>query len=227
MRVVTLVDCMGDEVVSAGTAKDTPQGAARSALTPPAGSPTAVGPGGLDPAEMNDIRAAAAGDGAAYARLVARHQPAVAAYMWRFTRDRGQWEELVHETFVEAYLSLSSYRGQAPWLHWLRKIATRVGYRFWKGRARRRRETAEAAWERFAATDPGSCRPQEAAEVVHGLLARLPPRDRLVLTLYYLEECSVSQIAQLTGWTATMVKVQAHRARGRLKKMLASEEALS
>ena len=66
--------------------------------------------------------------------------------------------------------------------------------------------------------------PTEAAVLLHQLLAQLPPRDRLVLTLRYVEEHSVEAAAELTGWTRTMVKVQAWRARGKLRKLF--EEAM-
>ena len=56
--------------------------------------------------------------------------------------------------------------------------------------------------------------PDEAA-----VLARLAPRDRLVMTLMYLEQCTVAQIAELTGWSESLVKVQAFRARRRLRRL--------
>jgi len=180
----------------------------------------------VDPAELREVQAAARGDGEAYARLVRRHQQAVGAYLWRFTRNRGQWEELVHDTFVEAYFSLPGFRGRSPLLHWLRKIATRVGYRYWKQQARlRRRPTVPLqCWDLVARDDPPPPDPEQAAATVHAMLGQLGPRDRLVLTLFYLEGCPVAQIAQLTGWSRTMVKVQAHRARNRLKKLLQNRE---
>jgi RNA polymerase sigma-70 factor (ECF subfamily) len=51
-------------------------------------------------------------------------------------------------------------------------------------------------------------------------LEKLSPRDRLVITLLHLEERSVAEAAEHTGWSQTMVKVQAFRARARLKKLL-------
>jgi len=173
--------------------------------------------------DQDDIRRSLDGDGAAYARLIRRHQDAVGAYLWRFTRDRGQWEELVHDVFVEAYLGLRSYRGDGPWLHWLRKIATRIGYRHWKQRARQRARTPVSleSWDAAAADPPDA---ETAAAEVHALLARLAPRDRLVLTLMYLEEYTVAEIARLSGWSQSMVKVQAHRARNRLRKLLEEGE---
>ncbi|MHC4546704.1 MAG: RNA polymerase sigma factor [Planctomycetota bacterium] len=63
-----------------------------------------------------------------------------------------------------------------------------------------------------------------AAALVHRLLGQLPPRDRLVLTLRYLEECDVAETAQRTGWTKSMVKVQTWRARKKLEKLFTEAE---
>jgi RNA polymerase sigma-70 factor (ECF subfamily) len=68
-------------------------------------------------------------------------------------------------------------------------------------------------------------RPEEAGAIVHQVLAQLPPRDRLVLTLIYLQGCSVAETSDRTGWSQTMVKVQAHRARKKLKKLLEVAES--
>lgn len=178
-------------------------------------------------ADWQDVRSSLGGDEAGFERLVHRYQQPIAAYMWRFTRDRNCWEELVQEVFVEAYFSLGSYRAKAPLLHWLKKIATRTGYRWWKERSRRQRfePLSVESWDRPVEPDCAERDAAEAAAVVHALLARMSPRDRLVLTLIHLEECSVAETAQLTGWSRTMVKVQAHRARKRLKALLEESEA--
>lgn len=65
-----------------------------------------------------------------------------------------------------------------------------------------------------------SLEPDQAAELLHRVFERLAPRDRLVLTLRYLEQCDVAETARRTGWTQTMVKVQTLRARNRLRKLL-------
>src|SRR5690242_14164866 len=79
-----------------------------------------------------DVKASLNGDGAAFARLIDRFQATIARRMTKFTRDPNALEELVHDVFVEAYTSLRNYRGEAPLEHWLQRIATRVGYRYWK-----------------------------------------------------------------------------------------------
>jgi RNA polymerase sigma-70 factor (ECF subfamily) len=176
-----------------------------------------------DTAELEDVRQSRQGDSDAYRRLIERHQEHVSGILWRFSRDRLVHEELVQDVFVEAYMSLRGYRGKAPFEHWLSRIATRVGYRYWKQTACRR-ETENFTLEEWDRVPDGSAEqmdPSEAASLVHRLLAQLRPRDRLVLTLRYLEGCDVAETARRTGWTRGMVKVQTLRAKKRLEKLIA------
>lgn len=174
--------------------------------------------------DLADIQQTRRGDPEAYRRLIERHQDFVARMLWRFSRDRGVHEELVQDVFVEAYLSLHGYTGKAPFEHWLARIATRIGYRYWKQKARRKeaepfdvQEWDEAVGDGHT---PAALEPDRAASLLHELLARMAPRDRLVLTLRYLEQCDVVETARRTGWTKTMVKVQTMRARSRLRKLV-------
>jgi RNA polymerase sigma-70 factor (ECF subfamily) len=167
-----------------------------------------------------DIRASLAGDEAAYARMVDRYEAQVFAQMWRFTRDRRVLEELAQDVFVEGYLNLRTFRGEAPFLHWLRRIGTRVGYRYWK-LERRARERRNILARQSAPRNTNSIRdPSEAGETLFRLLEVMAPRDRLVLTLYYFEDCDTKEIAERTGWSQILVRVQIHRARRRLKRLL-------
>ena len=171
--------------------------------------------------DILDIKASLTGDEDAYRRLVNRYEARISAQMWRFTRDRRELEELVQDVFVEAYLSLKSYKAAAPFEHWLRRIATRTGYRFWKKSARerqRRNILMEGDYRQTIRQEDQS--PSEAAEALHKLLELLPPKDRLVLTLFYFEDLNVEEIADRTGWTRTLVKVRSHRARKKLKTLL-------
>jgi RNA polymerase sigma-70 factor (ECF subfamily) len=169
-----------------------------------------------------DVRRSLDGDGDAYAALVQRHQVHVAGRMWRFARDRTLHDELVQEVFVQAYLSLGTYKGTAPFEHWLSRIATRVGYRFWKKQAAEVSVQSLPVEEidQLAIQPAHEMSPSLAAEMLHRILQSLPPRDRLVLVLRHVEDRSVKEVADLTGWTQTMVKVQTWRARKKLKKLL-------
>jgi RNA polymerase sigma-70 factor, ECF subfamily len=176
-----------------------------------------------DASVLADVRAAARGNGEAYSRIIARYQQTIARRMHRFTRDPAAIEELVHDVFVEAYFSLSKYRGEAPLEHWLQRIATRVGYKYWERRQRERTISFEDGIHDLPASEDRAA--DDSTEEVAAALEQLPPRDRLVLTLLYLESRSVAEAADLAGWSQTMVKVQAYRARGKLRKLLETRDA--
>ena len=114
--------------------------------------------------------------------------------------------------------SLKNFRGDAPLEHWLTRIATRVGYRFWTQRKQDRdRVIALTDMAPSKTTSPETNENSDAAALLAGVLDELPPRDRLVVTLLYLEERTVAEAADLAGWSQVMVKVQAFR---RLRKLL-------
>jgi len=172
--------------------------------------------------DLEAVRACLDGDDEAYRRLVERHQKRVATIMWRFSRDPDVHDDLVQEAFIEAYESLSRFRARGPFEHWLARIATRTGYRHW--RKQQREATIETVpleeWHQIPDEHIDKMPVEEAAELVHGLLAHLPPRDRLVLALRYIEGLDVATTAERTGWSQTMVNVQAWRARRKLKALL-------
>lgn len=175
----------------------------------------------LDEDERRDVVASQRGDEDAYARLVRRCQATVAAQMGHFTRDRQELEALVQEVFVEAYFSLASYRGEAPFLHWLRRIASRTGYRHWRHKARDRQRRERLAQMTEQLTPPPECsEPSEAGAHLFRLLEQLPAKERLVLTLLYFEECGTAEIAARMGWSRSLVKVRAFRARQRLRNQM-------
>jgi RNA polymerase sigma-70 factor (ECF subfamily) len=153
--------------------------------------------------------------GHAFERLVRRHQHEIARKLSRFSRHPLVLEELVQETFVQAYFNLHRYRCEAPFIHWLHRIAVRAGYRYWKTLQAHRRQVPLDP-EMLAAPTRAS----GSGDRLEQIMTELSPRDRLVLTLLYLEEQSVEETSSLTGWSRTMVKVQAYRARTRLRKLM-------
>ncbi len=180
----------------------------------------------MEDLDWPDIQQCCAGDNEVCARLFQRHEAEVARQMWRFSRDPMVCEELVHEVFVEVYLSLARYRPQkVPFVHWLRRIATRVGYRFWKQQARRRKHVPLEGFDKSVAPQNLND-PVAAAALLHSVLARLPAADRLILTLMYFEGCKLEEVAQRTGWSLMTLKMRAYRARNRLKEIIEREKLL-
>lgn len=188
------------------------------------------------PLDQTDLAASLEGDEEAFANLVRRYEHRIFAQMWKFCRDREQCAELVQDVFVEAFYSLRTYRANAPFLHWLSRIATRTGYRFWKQRTKASRNVPLSEWDGAEEADdadgahgaeigaePDGTRGARAAQVLYRLLERLKPADRLVLTLQYFEDCDTEEIARRTGWPQSVIKMRAFRARRRLRGWLEQE----
>ena len=160
-----------------------------------------------------DVQGSLDGNEDAFRHLVERYQQPVGNFLWKFTRNSTDWDELLQTVFVEAYVSLRTFRGDGPFLGWLRGIATHVVYRHW---AERKRQVELTAARAIDLAVKGSATPQPPLGLFE-LLQFLPPRDRLILTLIYVDEQSVAEAAQVTGWSESLVKVQSHRARQKLK----------
>lgn len=171
----------------------------------------------MSDADWRDVQASLDGDEEAYTRIVRRYEAQISKIMWRFTRNLVVCEELVQDVFTEAYFSLSNYKRRAPFEHWLKRIATFVGYAFWKKQEKEKHRRSLADIDVIAEVEEDQLDPSRAADVLQTLLEQLPSPDRLVLTLMYFENLTTREIAKRLGWTRSSVKMRAFRARHKLK----------
>ena len=182
----------------------------------------------MERADAELIAAVLNGDVASFEPLVTKYQPRVFATARRYARREDEVEDIVQEVFLKAFQKLSSFRGDAPFEHWLMRLAVRTCYDFLRSHQRNRELTftdisgETADWlERFV-TDPSDADETATAarELVQRLLSQLSPPARLVITLLEIEDRSVKEVAALTGWSVPVVKVRAFRARAEMRKCL-------
>ena len=181
--------------------------------------------------DINDselIAAVRGGDVASFEPLVKKYQPRIFATARRYARRESEAEDVVQEIFIKAFSKLSSFRGEAPFEHWLMRLAVRTCYDFLRGHQRNREmtfsdvTTEETNWlEQFIA-DPSARNESASAarEIVEKVFTKLSAPTRLILTLLEIEERSVKEISKLTGWSVPLVKVRAFRARAEMRKVL-------
>jgi RNA polymerase sigma-70 factor, ECF subfamily len=175
-----------------------------------------------DPGDHALVRDTLAGDDAAFAEIMRRHKGRVFGTCSRFARDAHQLDDLCQEVFLRAWRKLRSFRGDAPFEHWLARLTVTACYDFLR---RERRHREQISLEDFQAEirDAGADaadKSRGACELVAWAMLRLSPEERLVVTLLEIEERTVREIAQHTGWSESNVKVRAFRARARLKEIL-------
>ena len=153
------------------------------------------------------------GDDSAFAALVRLHERRVFRLAGRFFRHREDAEEVAQETFLRAWSKLGGYRADAPFEHWLTRICLNCCYQ-------RLRRSPPRGEELLADTAAAPAHDPTAALEVDRLLRRLGPADRFVLLLLDGAGCPVEESAARLGWSRTNVKVRAHRARKRLRRLL-------
>lgn len=168
------------------------------------------------------------GDAAGFEVLVQRYSPRVFATARRYARRAIEADDIAQEVWLRAFQKIDSFRGDAPFEHWLMRMTVHVCYDFLRGHQRNREQSfseltdGETDWlERFAA-NPAQTEDDSAAvrQLVDRVLEKLSPSARLVITLLEIEERSIKEIAELTGWSVPLVKVRAFRARAEMKKVL-------
>jgi RNA polymerase sigma-70 factor, ECF subfamily len=200
-------------------------------VTPSRSRHAAAAPNRPDPsAEQQLVRAAQAGDAAAFDQLVRRHQDHLYRLMVRACHHPQDAEEVASEAFLRAYERLRQFEGRSSFISWLGRIATHLCFR--------RRERAELpavsltelAHEEEGHPDrtPASDAPtpeqralqDEMRRLIRRAIAELPEPDQTVLRLRDIEDLSTAEVSARTGLSVAAVKARLHRARGRLRERL-------
>ncbi len=146
-------------------------------------------------------------------------------------------EDLTQEIFMKMFSRMKQYSGKQPFEHWVSRIALNTCYdRLRRQKARRVASFTELGAEeaefldRTLLGERDQPQPREggrelAFELLSKLFASLKPREQMVVRLLDLEEKSVAEVCELTGWGASRVRVTAMRARRKLGETLARLEA--
>ncbi len=162
-------------------------------------------------------------------RLVERLHPLVLRIVRAHRPRRVAEEDLCQEVLLSVFTDLDQYRGPAPFEHWVSRVAVHSCI----DALRRERARPELRWADLSQPEEHALRSAlESAEgdseesrmgardLVERLLEALPPKDRLLIRWLELEDQSVRDVAAWTGWSVTLVKVRAFRARRRLRRAL-------
>lgn len=180
---------------------------------------------------MDDLalaRALAGGDEAAFQTFLERQTTPVYRICYRILGSIEDAEDALQETFVLAYRALATYRGDGPVAAWVARIAVRESWRRARIRARHRDATTpiDAIVESTLADAVDLGHDVVAAEErgeVRRAVAALPEPYREVVTLRFLAELSVADIAAATGRPEPTVKTQLYRGLDRLRTGMREE----
>ena len=136
-------------------------------------------------------------------------------------------EDLAQEVFMKMFTRLGQYQGAMPFPHWVSRIAVTTCIDHLRAQKRR----PEFRWADLSETeaevldnvitnenDVTAGDSLAARELVHKLLDQLKPEDRMVIQFLDIEQKTLAEISEITGWNTTLIKVRAFRARRKLQK---------
>lgn len=180
-----------------------------------------------DPAAL--VAAVLEHDEAASRELVRRLHPLVAKLVRSHRPRRAAEEDLCQIIFIKIFQKLPQFSGKVPLEHWVSRVAINTCInQIQSEKVRPEFRYADLSEEEVAlaqnlASSSAEIAPDRhfaARDLVEHLLLALKPSERVVIDLLYLQQLSVAEIQKRTGWSASLVKVRAFRARQKMKRQL-------
>ncbi len=171
-----------------------------------------------------------AGDETAFENIFERYKRLVASVGARYFRRPEQIEEIIQISFTKVYLELANFNGGHDFslASWIGRITANACLDILRSQKRKPEnlhcELSEAETESLFLSAENNGKTAESAHIqrdlAEKLLASLPAEDRAVMQMLEVEEMSVKEVADVTGWSKSKVKIRAFRSRNALRKIL-------
>ena len=177
------------------------------------------------------IHSTLSGDDEAFSTLVQKYQKSVHALAWRKIGDFHYAEEIMQDTFLQAYKKLSTLKNPNQFAGWLYVIANRLCVDWQRKQKPAPQSLGDSSvkamdklsYEHYVLEQRETEATERRREIVKQLLEKLPESERTVVTLYYLGEMTTKEIGKFMGVSVNTITSRLQRARERLQ---ASEELL-
>ncbi|SEI43109.1 RNA polymerase sigma-70 factor, ECF subfamily [Dyadobacter koreensis] len=157
------------------------------------------------------------GDSSAYRYLVNRYKDMAFTIALRIMRNTEDAEEVAQDGFVKAYQQIHRFEGKSKFSTWLYTIIYRTAITKLNRRGVLLFSVDENLTDHFTYDETApqieAMHAQEQTKLIKNAIIRLPEIDGLLITLFYLNENTVKEIEEITGLTASNIKVKLFRAR--------------
>ena len=170
-----------------------------------------------------------AGERSLYAGLVDRYKNYTFTIALKVLQNRSDAEEVAQDAFIKAFQHLAGFNRQSRFSTWLYRITfnTAVSY---KRKHRHTFQSIENTVIEYDQDADGILEKSDKKRFLNQAMTKLNDADRTALTLFYLQEFSLEEIAGIMTMQANTVKVRIHRARQRVAdelKNILQKEALT
>ena len=173
------------------------------------------------------------GDQGACSALIDQLYPAVIAIVRGHLPRNEHEEDLTQDIFLKVFSKLDQYNNSRPLSHWVSRIAMNTCYDALRKQKRRKVVTfsdlslEDTDFLEFALEEEQSAPPASrelTSELLDKLFEGLKPQQQMVIRMLDLEEKTVAEVSELTGWGASKIRVTAMRARRKLEEILSRLE---
>lgn len=153
-------------------------------------------------------------------KIYQEHNRRIFLYIFSLCHDIYVAEDLTQETFVKAIVSLPKDYGFV--LSWLYKVASNLTYDYF--REKKRYSDIERNNDLIDFSFADRLIVAEEYQLLYRCIQKLEENERRVITLYYFSGFKQYEIAVITGFSYSAVRVIASRAREKLKKLMEEEQ---
>lgn len=163
------------------------------------------------------------GDPDAYAPLVERYKVMVYNISLKVVKRPEDAEEIAQDSFIKAYRSLKSFKGDAKFSTWLYRIVWNSSVSYLRSKKRREidRNTPQDKIGDFGRADDTEMDDEEQRIVaLKRATDSLPADEQMIITLYYYREASIDEIARIMNLSPSNVKVKLFRTRKKLREIV-------
>ena len=173
--------------------------------------------------ERELVEQARKGDSVALRALVDQHKDRLFAFIWRMVRDHHDAEDICQEAFLKAFASLDTFLSEYRFSTWLFTI----GYRVCLNQLRRKKPVGsevDQAPPGPDSSDPAFIVTEETGRIrdaIWSAVDELTPSQRATVLLFYRQDFGCQEIARILQLPPATVKSHLHRARARLRELLA------
>ena len=158
------------------------------------------------------------GDRDAHYRIYKLYSKAMFNVGYRITRSEEDAEDVLQEAFISAFRNLDSYRGDATFGAWLKRIVVNKAINALN--KKKHQSIDEEHWDIAEEESHPEYREELTIERVKQGIEKLPDGYRTVLSLYLLEGYDHQEIGEILGISESTSKSQLNRAKGKLKELL-------
>ncbi len=183
-----------------------------------------------DVQDLEIIRRCQKGEWGLFASLVDKYKRWVFSHLYRWVGQKETAEEMAQEVFLKAFQDLKNFRKQAKFSTWLFQITLNQTRDFWRSQKRKeekRGELSAASLSNFSKEGSEDLMiVEETITQLRAVLQSIPPIYRETLSLRYLSELSLEEIAQVQGEGLSNVKMRVARGLDQLRKKFAEREKI-